>query len=121
MKTDSIYLSDGRKSGLTVDAKMTSKRHKGGATPSVALIWRNKSIRCIDWEVRHEFADGVIVTGWHEHLWDDTHERDIGCAFDIPLGVDNDLEQMFVASCQHWGILIETRRNQTLRERSEQP
>lgn len=119
MKTDNIYLSHGGKSGLIVDAKMTSKTHRGGATPSVALMWRNTNIRCIDWEVRHEFADGQVVCGWHEHLWDDTHGRDVGHAFEVPLGVESDLEQMFVTACQHWGVIIKARRNQVLRERSD--
>ena len=118
IKTRSVYDSSGRPTGLMVDAHVSMPRQRGrhGEVPQVSLVWRNVSIRCIDWEVRHTFADGTVVVGWHEHLWDDTHRREAGRRFDPPLGSSATLEQLFVCACQHWNITILTRQDQHLRE-----
>jgi len=116
IKTSRIYDSAGRLTGLTIDAHMPESRVTHGETPSVCLIWRGADIRCIDWEVRHEFADGTVVEGWHEHLWDDKHQRQVGRSFAPPLALGSDLEGMFVRACQQWNTTIMTRRDQALRE-----
>ena len=110
-----IYDSAGNQlPGLVVDAHAPPPGTHRGETPRVSLTWRGVSIRCIDWEVRHEFADGSVVEGWHEHLWDDRHERNVGCPFDPP-GISCDLESVFICACQHWNITIMSRQDQHLR------
>lgn len=121
LKTDKVYDSSGRATGLTVDAHVSFPQGRGrhGETPQVSLVWRRESIRCIDWERRRPFADGTVVEGWHEHLWDDTHGRDVGTRFSPPLARAADLEEMFVCACQHWNIEIRTRQDHHLREENE--
>ena len=117
MKALNVYDSSGRSTGLTVDGHVSLPRPKRhGETPQVALIWRGVCIRRVDWEVRHEFADGLTVYGWHEHLWDDVHGIECGLPFEPPLGVEKDLQEMFVCACHHWNITTRARQDQHLRE-----
>ena len=111
IKTDRIYDSAGRPTGLTVDAHVSASGATRGETPRVCPIWRGEPIRCVDWHVRREFADGTVVEGWHEHLGPGGGGR----AFAPPLEGENDLEAMFVCACQSWNITIMTRRDQRLK------
>ena len=115
IKTDYIYDSAGERTGLEVDAHAPADETRHGETIQVALVWRGESIRCIDWELVREFADGTVVEGWHEHLWDDEHGRDIGRKIDPPMHDRDDLEKMFLYACQHWNITILTRQDRMLR------
>jgi len=114
----SVYDSSGRRTGLKVDAHVSlpTRRGRHGETPQVALVWRGECIRRIDWEVCHEFADGLTVAGWHEHLWDDVHGSECGRTFQPPLGAGSDLQEMFICACHHWNITVRTRQDQHLRE-----
>lgn len=92
--TDNIYWSDGSKTNLTVDAKVAAKRPRRGSTPSVALIWRGRNIRCIDWKLKRPFPDGTVIEGWHEHLWDERKGREVGIPFQAPAyGADEIMSQ----------------------------
>ncbi len=111
IKTNRIYDSANRQIGLTVDAHVSASGATCGETPRICLIWRGKPIRCIDWHVQREFADGTVVEGWHEHLGPGGGGR----AFTPPLGGECDLEAMFIRACQRWNITIMTRRDQRLK------
>ena len=115
IKTDYIYNSAGDRTGLVVDAHAPADESRHGETIQVALVWRGEAIRCIDWELCREFADGTVVKGWHEHLWDDEHGRDIGRKIDPPMEYRDDLEKMFIYACDRWNISIVTRRDRMLR------
>jgi hypothetical protein len=69
----------------------------------------------VDWKLRECFRDGVVVEGWHEHLWDDEHEDHIGRPFRPP-ALDCSLEALFIRACQAWNITILTHRDESLRE-----
>lgn len=116
LKTDKIYLPNGALSGLSIDIHTSTGKTARGRTPRGVLIYRGCPIRGVDWEVRHEFADGTVVEGWHEHLWDDRHGRQVGVAFAPPWAMDNDLETLFERVCQHWHIQVGSRYQQRLRE-----
>ena len=100
--------------GLTIDAHAPEDLSRHGETIAVALVWRRKPIRLIDWEVKHEFADGSVVNGWHEHLWDDRWDDNIGQRFSVPIVYADDLEAMFIHACQHWNITIISRQDRRL-------
>ena len=120
MRTDRIYWSNGQQTGLLVDAHVPAKTPRRGTTPQVALVWRNENVRCIDWKLRRPFADGTVVEGWHEHLWDEQNGRELGVPFPAPVYGSDDLEVMFVVACQHWGIHIRGRDDQVLRLRGDE-
>jgi hypothetical protein len=112
MRADTIYDSARNRVALTVEAHARDQR---GQTPNVALVWRSRPIRRIDWKVRKRFADRSVVEGWHEHLWDDELEDRVGRAFEPP-ALDCSLEALFIRACQLWNITILSRRDQSLRE-----
>jgi hypothetical protein len=114
MKSDYIYDSSGRQIGLTIDVHISDPQNPGD-TVSAALIWRGCPIRRIDWKVEELFADGTVVPGWHEHLWDDELEDRIGRPFRPPLDGWDHLEGMFICICQHWNITLVSRQDRPLR------
>ncbi len=118
LKSNRIYDSSGRQIGIWIDAHV-SEPLKPGDTISVALIWRRKPIRRIDWKAIETFHDGAIVPGWHEHLWDEDLEDRIGRPFEPPVEGWNHLETMFVCACHHWNIEILTRQDRLLRSVSD--
>ncbi len=114
LKSDYIYDSAGRQIGITIDAHC-SDPPTPGETISAALIWRRKPIRRIDWKASETFADGHVVSGWHEHLWDERFEDRIGRAFEPPAHGWDHLEDMFVYVCQHWNITVLTKQDRPFR------
>ena len=114
IKSARIFDSSGRQIGLWIDAHV-SEPPKPGDTISVALVWRGKPIRRIDWKASETFHDGLTVQGWHEHLWGDDEEDRVGRPFKPPLDGWSDLKTMFVTACQHWNITILTRQDRPLR------
>ena len=113
-KTNYIYDSAGSLTGLTIDAHAPEDTERHGETIQIALIWRNEPIRHIDWEIRRKFADGTVVEGWHEHLWDDRYRDKIGRPFTVPIGCADDLESMLIHACQYWNINIISRQDRRL-------
>jgi len=118
LKSDYIYDSSGRKIGMIIDVQILYPQNPGD-TVSAALMWRGCPIRRVDWKVRECFADGTVVAGWHEHLWDEDLEDRIGQTFTAPIDGWDHLETMFIYVCQHWNIQLTTRQDRPLRAVTE--
>ena len=75
-----------RKDSPTLDLKLrlwarqkSPKAVKPSPRPGVALYWRGKRIRGIDWKLKEDvrkdgFVTGEVVRHWHEHRWTDLDE-----------------------------------------------
>jgi hypothetical protein len=73
--------------------------------PSCALQWHGIRIRCVNFEMRHTNPDGSIVTGWHEHIWNDEDEADrvISASPEI---TKPDLKAIFRWGLRKWNIEV---------------
>lgn len=79
-------------------------------TPGVALQWRGKIIRKLDWALRHENVQyGTvigIVRGWHEHIWTDEDQGKFIEAADPPVK-QTDMGSVIRWCAKKWNIELE--------------
>ena len=72
----------------------------GRKNRSFALLYRNTPIRRYTAHDQHKNPDGELISGPHEHLWDDIFEDSIAYVpEDIRMGDPNDELIDFLAEC----------------------
>ncbi len=77
------------------------------STPGVSLRWKGKSIRKLDYALRHDSIKSGIsvghVDGWHEHIWTDEDEDRYVIPADPPVK-GNDLRSVVRWATEKWNI-----------------
>jgi len=78
--------------------------------PGIALQWKGKIIRKLDWALRHDtWRDGVVVgfvRGWHEHIWTDEDEDRHIVEADPPIK-RTDMRSLVRYCADKWNIGLE--------------
>jgi hypothetical protein len=97
---------------LQLCARLAPSLSAGGAkaTPGVSLRWRGKTIRKVDYALRHDsMRYGVSaghLSGWHEHIWTDEDEDRYVIAAD-PTVKGRDIRSLVRWAADKWNIELE--------------
>jgi hypothetical protein len=80
------------------------------AIPGVSLRWKGKTIRKIDYALRHDsIRYGVSaghLSGWHEHIWTDEDEDRYVIAANPPVKA-RDIRSLVRWAAEKWNIDLE--------------